>query len=259
MQLYNIYVGQPKYEIKKKMKDRDVVNTFVAYLCKHGYPGLQVDRRPDEENRLSTDIDAIAGNLAIEHTSIDTVPNQRRDSDWFIRAAGGLEKELPKIPPFRLNIIIEYDAIAKGQDWAAIRQSLKNWIIEDTPRIVDGHHIINDIPDVPFRLHIKKAGDRRPNVIFGRFTPKDDTLPSRIFQQIERKAGKLSKYHDQGLITVLLIESEDLALMDDSIMLDSIRAAYPTGLPDGVNKIWFADTSIPTEIEFIDFTSLIEK
>ncbi len=79
------------------------------------------------------------------------------------------------------------------------------------------------------------------------------------FQQFKRKAAKLSKYHDRGLITILLVESEDLALMDESMMFDSIRAAYPAGLPDGVNKIWFADTSIPSEIEFVDFTSHIEK
>ena len=78
------------------MKDRDVIDAFVSYLCSCGHPGLKVDRRPDEDNRNSADIDAIAGSLAIEHTSIDTLPNQRRDSGWFMQAVGGLEQEFPQ-------------------------------------------------------------------------------------------------------------------------------------------------------------------
>lgn len=241
------------------MKDCDVIDAFVTYLCKHGYFGLQVDRRPDEENRYSTDIDAIAGHFAIEHTSIDTLPNQRKDSDWFMRAAGGLEKELPNKPSFRLNITLEYDAVTKGQDWTIIRQTLKKWITNDAPAMDDGRYVIDDIPGVPFRLHIKKASDRRPGVFFGRFMPDDGTLSGRILQQLERKAKKLSKYHNKGQITVLLVESDDIALMDESKMLDSIRTAYPAGLPVGVNQIWYADTSIPSEIEFMDFTSYIEQ
>lgn len=40
---------------------------------------------------------------------------------------------------------------------------------------------------------------------------------------------------------------------------ESIKTAYPKGLPVGVDKIWFADTSIQSAIEFMDFTAHIEK
>lgn len=65
------------------MNDCDVINAFVTYLWENGHSCLQVDRWPDKENRNLADIDAIAGAFAIEHTSIDTLPNQRRDSDWI--------------------------------------------------------------------------------------------------------------------------------------------------------------------------------
>jgi hypothetical protein len=99
------------------MKDRDVINAFIAYLKEHGYPGLKVERWPDGENRNSSDIDAIACDFAIEHTSIDTILNQRRDSDWYLRAIHLLERELPFRLDFRLQIALEYDAVTKGQDW----------------------------------------------------------------------------------------------------------------------------------------------
>lgn len=42
--------------------------------------------------------------------------------------------------------------------------------------------------------------------------------------------------------------------MNWDIMLDAIRSAYPQGLPDGLDMIWYVDTSIPSEIEFRDFS-----
>jgi hypothetical protein len=56
------------------MKDRDVISAFVAYLQTNGHPNLKVERWPEDENRDSQEIDAIAGAFAIEHTSIDTLP-----------------------------------------------------------------------------------------------------------------------------------------------------------------------------------------
>lgn len=42
--------------------------------------------------------------------------------------------------------------------------------------------------------------------------------------------------------------------MNEGKMVDSIRKAYPAGFPLEVDEIWYADTSIPSEIEFWDFT-----
>jgi hypothetical protein len=241
------------------MNDRDVINAFVDYLREKGHPGLQVDRRPDKDNRDATDIDAIAGPFAIEHTSIETLPNQRRDSDWFMRAAGGLEQELPIIPPFRLRISLQYDAVKKGQDWTEIRDALKSWITNEAPGLEDGRHVLDDIPGVPFRLHVTKAGDRRPGILFARFEPGDETLPNRLQEQFNRKAKKLAKYQGSSKITVLLVENDDIALMNEAKLLDAIRKAYPAGPPPGVDQIWYADTSIPSEMEFSDFTPDLRK
>jgi hypothetical protein len=236
------------------MNDRDVIDIFISHLRRHGHPGLKVDRRPDDENRNSSDIDAIAGTFAIEHTSIDAIPNQRRNSDWFIQAAGGLDLELPLKPPFRLGITLEYDAITKGQNWAVIRHALKGWITDEAPRLADGHHVLDKIPGVPFRLYITKASDRRPGVFFARFEPDDDTLPARIRQQFDRKVKKLAKYHSSGKTKVLLVENDDIILMNEWKVLTAIQKIYPCGLPHGVDQIWYSDTSLPDDIEFKDFT-----
>jgi len=240
------------------MEDHKVVDEFVKYLRNNGYKGIKIDARPENDKNTPANmrIDAIAGQFAIEHTSIDTLPNQRGRSGWFMQVVGGLEEELPRLP-YRLNITLEYEAITIGQNWEDIRNALRSWITQNSADLKDGRHILDNVPGVPFRLRVTKQSDRPPRIIFGRIAPEDESLPERIRQHLDSKIKKLAPYQERGFITVLLIESEDVALMNESKMLDALRKAYPEGLPTIINKIWFVDTSISTEILFRDFSDLV--
>lgn len=242
------------------MKDYDVIDAFIEYLREHGYPALKICGHPDEKNRTSSDIDAIAGFFAIEHTSIDTLPNQRRNNDWFMKVTDALEEEFSSQLSFRLSIAFDDGSIAKEQDWKKIRQGLKNWINEekDNPRLADGPRWIENVPGIPFRFHVIKEHGPLQGVRFSRFPPEDTDLPNRVRKLFDRKAEKLGEYQNRGKTTVLLVESNDIALMDihGQKLLKAIREAYPFGLPVGVDKIWYVDTAcLPDRITFKDFTS----
>ncbi|MEN6575563.1 MAG: hypothetical protein ABFD90_04410 [Phycisphaerales bacterium] len=237
------------------MNDCDVIITFVAFLRKkNGLRDLQVEQWPDKENRVSRDIDAIAGDFAIEHTSIDVLPEQRAASARFMQAIGGIEQDLPCRPAFRLTITIDWNAVCKGQDWPSIRQSLVDWIVSDAPRLDDGHYILDCVRGIPFPLHVQKSTHGSPRVHCRRFAPDDDSLSNRLRVQLDGKANKLAKYHNAGKITVLLIDNDDIALMDRLMLRKAIRTAYPSGNPRGVDQLWFADTSLPSKIKFWDLT-----
>ena len=123
------------------MDDKDIVDSFISHLRENGHLGLRLDSRPDLDHRNSTDIDAIAGDLAIEHTSIDTIENQRRDSKWFASVADPLEDQFKNALPFRLRLIFPYDGIAKGQDWdAVVRETLASWVSSSAGALSDGSH-----------------------------------------------------------------------------------------------------------------------
>ena len=189
------------------MDEHDVINVFVTHLGHHkGYPNLAVSRWPDKENRTEPEIDAVAGVFAIEHTSIDSVANQRQLDDWYSRVVGGLDQ------------------------------------------------VIQDCVDCVMRVRKGLA----PSIVgFARLEPEDDTLPARIRKILDRKTMKLRKYQGPFATTILLVENDDIALMNEFKMLDGIREAYADGLPQGVDEIWFADTSIPDKPQFHDFTTKI--
>ena len=242
------------------MKDYEVIEAFVKHLQEHSYPKLKICRYPDQENRSSSDIDAIACFFAIEHTSIDTLPNQRRNDDWFNQIIGGLEQEFESQLSFRISIMFPYDAAIKGRgrDRITIRKALKSWILERSSHLEFGKHGFNNIPGIPFQLKVDKRTSHIPGVAFWRSKPDDDTLSCRVKALFDRKAKKLRKYQNIGKITVLLVESSDIAFMDIQgwTLLKAIREAYPSGLPTGVDKIWYVDTAdLPDWITFKDFTS----
>jgi len=244
---------------QSSLTDKETIIIFVDYLARNGNPGLIVDAWPDKENRQSSDIDAIAGPYAIEHSSVDTVANQRRDSAWFLKVVEGFEDELGCKLTFRLILTLTYEGVQRGQDWSKIRSTLREWILNESPKLAIGSHAVNDIFQIPFEFHATKRKSDRPGLLFFRFAPDIKMLPCRLREQLDPKAAKLSTYREVGKITILLVESNDIALMNDSIIWGGLRQAYPTGLPSGVDQIWFADTSIREEVVFTDMTTAVAR
>lgn len=240
----------------KDRKDRKVIEAFVGYLGAHGYTGLKVDEWPEDSKQ--NDIDAIAGPFAIEHTSVDTISKQRECSDWFMKAIGNLESELRDIA-YRLKISIEYGAIRKGRKWDDIKKAIKEWIVIVSPQLGDGNHVIENATNIPFRLYIYKQSNRPAGIFIGRFAPSDNTFSLRIRELFDQKIDKLSRYHGANKTTLLLIENEDIALMNEPKMFDGINKAYLAGFPQSVDKVWYADTSIVDNLEFYDFTGQMRR
>ena len=236
------------------MENRKLVNEFVAHLQKCHAPNLKIEYYPDERNRNTSDIDAVAGQFAIEHTSIDTIPNQRLNSARFLKVIGNLEQEFANLP-FYLGIKFEESAITTGQNWLGISEALKSWILEDAPNLsVNNLDTPHNIPGIPFTIYVTKNTDPSGRLSFHRFDPDDNTLPNRIKDLFNRKAVKLKKYQRDGKTTLLLVENNDIALMSDYKLLNAIQQAYPEGLPDGIDEIWYADTSIGDGSRFVYFT-----
>ncbi len=243
-----------------KLSDKELISLFVKHLAQNGRAEITVTAWPDETNRQLPDIDAVAGDYAIEHSSFDTIPNQRRDSAWFEQVVRSLQDEFRFNLPYRLILTFPYAAIQRGQNWSGITTALRVWLLNDSPLSEMNSYYVKDVPGIPFTFHVNKriCNHKRFNrLLFGRFVPNDSTFLHRLREQLDRKINKLSPYKNKGKTTILLVESEDMAFMDDGIMWDGLRGAYPDGMPQGLDEIWFADTSIPEEILFDDLTQSV--
>jgi hypothetical protein len=92
-----------------------------------------------------------------------------------------------------------------------------------------------------------------------RIAPDDATLAQRLESQMVRKADKLKPYRAAGMRTVLLLDSGDIALMNIERLVDAVRSKFPSGLLEGVDELWYADSSVPGALEFWDITHEVSK
>jgi hypothetical protein len=246
---------EPNYS---RPEDR-VIEAFVKYLGNKIYPGLQVTEWPDKRNTRTADIDAIAEGtgrrIAIEHTSIDSLPDQRLHNDRFMNVIGRLEDELKGRIHCHLRIITPFGAVPIGIPWDRVRDRLRMWILRDVPSLRDGeirHNI--QIEGVPFPFTMQKSMSGIHGLFAARSVDEDTGFHERLQVQIDRKALKLAKYIDYSDLRILLIENDDIANMNRGIMIKAVRASYPHRLPTGLDRIWHADSSIRETPQFWNIT-----
>jgi len=234
--------------------DQDaLIENFVSYLSGLRKILIRVTEWPDKTNRNSADIDAIAIganiSIGIEHTSIDTVSNQRLDSARFMKVFGNLESELEGKFEGRVTVIVHFYVLKEGQDWSELRNSVTAWLknnLAELPYSSGKYQVAN----VPFELRISKRRSSKARLLVGRFDPEDETIQERLKHLIRRKVKKLEIYRKRGYETVLLIESDDIALGEIHSISSSIAGALAGNQAPPGGSIWVADTSIPSELLF---------
>jgi hypothetical protein len=238
------------------MTDHQVVDAFVAFRAANGRPGLRVDRRPEKE--ADGEIEAVAGPFAIEHTSIDTLPEQRRRGAYLAQLIDDLEATVVTHQP--MQVFLHYDAVQPGQDWPAIKEAMKRWLETEGQRLPEKLTRGAQIPGVPFTVDVlKRAGWKVPPRIYvARYVPPNEgSLSARIRDLCDRKVAKLSRW-SPSKTTVLLLENDDIALMNEIVLSEAVLAAYLQGRPTGVDEIWYVNSAGQPQLQFYDLTRMWE-
>jgi hypothetical protein len=132
----------------------------------------------------------------------------------------------------RLTIRVPYELVTVGSDWKAYRAALEHWIVNVSPTLEDGEYAV-DMPNTDLKCEALTKTDRPHGTFLRRPAPEDDTLVQRVRQQIERKMKKVRRYKDEGHTTVLILETQDIALINQHKMLAAIREAVDGTMPEG--------------------------
>ena len=239
-------------EKKRIPPDREIVERFIEHLRDDGHPDLKIDSWPEDDHPGQSVVEAIAGNLAIEHTSVDTLPDQRRIGEQFMDALGVLD-HLPATA--RLSINVPYELVTIGSNWEAYRLALAHWIINVAPTLPDGRYDIG-LPNTPLTCIGIKESDRPARVVISRPIQDDETLPQRVGQLITRKMKKLRRYKADGYATVLILETQDQSLMNQHKMLEAVRQGLGGSMPEGLDQLWFTEAR---GAYFFDFAKPIRE
>lgn len=232
------------------MDQNKVISEFLRTISALVKSDYRVVRQPDCQNRTSKDIDAYAvasdaPPIAIEHTSVESFLGQRLDSARFVKVLGPLERELEGMFDFGLDLTIRVAAITTGVNWTAIRQTTKAWILTNAPQLPLGRSRAV-IPRVPFELAIAKHRNTPGKVWIARFAPPasetQTSLALAFAAALQHKYSELAAYRHTGAVSVLIIESDDIALTSPATLYAAYVVARQAVSTEQLDQIWCACT-----------------
>ena len=237
------------------MNQDEVIRRFIARYNECQGHTYQITSWPDKDERNARACDAFAEArgvrpLAIEHTNIETFNNQKLDSARFVKILGELETELKTAFASHVLLTVPTFAIETGTNWQSIKATLREWLLANVPTLPAGrtdHNIVG----VPFRVSINKQELSRSWFGVARWVPPgiegDDQLVDSIVAALTDKNNQLQRYKDTGTETILILESQDIALVSPASLYKAFLRARERIATPNINQVWIANTYDPED------------
>jgi len=227
-------------------REQKIINELVAVLRENGYPNLQVDAWPDEDKRGNGNIEAIAGPFAIEHTTIDGLPDQRGHDDRFRRIISGVAEDRQLAGDCQTTVVLGYDDILRisSRSVPSINAQLLVWLREVLSRLSEGEHRFPPTADIPISILIRKRCGWGPGISFRRDLPSASAVSEKLRGQLERKARKLRRYKSESCCTLLLVELDCSPFMGADDFIRFFCSIYENRSIEGIDELWFAETRL---------------
>jgi len=200
--------------------------------------------------------------FAVEHTRIESFPNQISEGKRFAQLLEPLETELAGKLPGAFFLIVDVGAArAPAAEHAEVRRALAEWILANGgsldpeertgPR---GNCDITATPlGVPFEVTLHRDCDyeSRLFIMQGLVGDRQGLRRERIVEALARKCPKLLAAHNVGCVSVLILESDDIALANRVVVAEATVAelARRDDAPDIV--IWARTSTNPWKGSFI--------
>jgi hypothetical protein len=243
--------------------EQDIIIAAVKLYKRCGLGSYAIDSRPDQlrKNRNHPEIDAIATaagkpKLAVEHTRLQSFEGQLLDDSRVEKLCLPLVEEIALLVPNGIHCVMPILAFAKGFAWDEACISIRNYITDNIASIPNGRSL-HSISNVPFPITIHRDPDRNTKFCIVRESPsnkkvKDDLLASMQLA-LNHKKAKLQDYLDIGCRSVLVIESNDIALISHIDVYAAYLVAEASVDSKHVADVLYAMTADPKEIHWLCF------
>jgi hypothetical protein len=224
------------------------ITLFELYLSQQGGVPVTVVSRPDRDGsgpavarRCDALLEAPGRRWSVEHTSIDSFPQQRTLEARFIDLTGPLTDRLEPRVDCWVEILIDQAAIPPRREWAAIRDGLEAFVLANVPTsLEDDDLLVRKVVGIPVGLRTS-PNDGVGQVTFYQLTPQALAAKSQdVFKAaIEHKKPVLEAYRTHGYETVLLFDL-DRALATRHSALNALASLLPLCEP-GIDDVYLIE------------------
>ncbi len=162
-----------------------------------------------------------------------------------MKICGVLETELSGVFLHDVSLIIPTFGIQTGTDWKGIRDTLRAWLLTQVGTLPFGR-TDHQVDGVPFRITIWKERKSARGFGVARMTPPgldtNDKLIEIVAAALSNKNDQLQKYRTNGDETVLILETDDIALMNHVLLYKAFLQASACTPTPNIDQVWMAQT-----------------
>ena len=141
-------------------------------------------------------------------------------------------------------------AIQKGQKWPDIKNALKAWLLANISAIPTGRSKVS-IPGLPFEVSLDRDDEMPPLFSVARWLDPALKVPEQLADNITaaliNKDDQLSRYKKDGNQTLLVLESQDIALVNRGTIYKAFPVALARTQLKHIDQVWLAQTYEPEE------------
>lgn len=217
--------------------EKDVLEVVRQHLSITMSKDVQVFSYPEEASvpipQGEKPCDVIWGSdptiFSVEHTTLDSFPNQRADDDRFRKVMERLARRWSAHPDETLEIAIDVGSIPSGINWSVLSEEISDWLVNHICDFPLDQPTQVSIPGIPFDLHICR--ERTPGVgrvFVMRHAP--DALASQralvVRTALDSNKEKMQQYKYTGYRTILVLESQDFVLHSRVTLFEALRSTY---------------------------------
>jgi len=242
--------------MRRREHEEKVLGAALLYIGKLTGETLTTFSRPEARERRRKTVDLLAqgssSKYAIEHTRIESFDGQILDNYQFSDLLGPIPLMVAGFLPAENRFVLSVGTKAvKGvKDPERVRNALITWIHEKAPllkpgsnRHLPGTYVREFPPDVPFEVSLSRWHSRRKGLTIGRLEPGDleEQRQMRIRTALAEKCPKLHRAKSGGRVSVLVLESDDLALANCSLVASAVLEELKTR-DDVPDQIYLVET-----------------
>ena len=152
-------------------------------------------------------------------------------------------------------------AVQKGQRWTEIRDAVGTWLRENVQNISVGRSIVQ-IPNVPFDIRLERDDMLPPTFTVSRILDSTLRIPEELSKSISRaledKNDQLAKYKEHGNHTILILESQDIALVSSGSIYMAFLEAHGQIQPANIDQVWLVNTyEAEPEPDYVEILCLL--
>lgn len=221
---------------ENKKHERKVCLASAQFMAQRNMGVLSDLEWPEDQERQKKAIELRAkiglSTLVLEHTRVESFSGQITDDHQFMTLLGPLEAKLSgHLPtPGYYNLCVAPGAIKGVKNKRKIQSIIEAWILAEAPKLELGspssapRHMVKEKPSgVPFELGLyrwKGTGRLDGRLLLARYSPKDTEAERkrRIRVALEAKCPKLRDAKEDGFTSLLVLESNDIALANSAVI-----------------------------------------